>query len=226
MHGRKRIALYGGTFDPIHKGHLEVARRSIELFEISELLFIPARQAPHKLAQDVTAPIHRYAMLALATQHEPKQVISTFEMDAPGRCYTIDTIKHFRSVYDHAELFFIMGADSWAEITTWRDWQGLMQATNLIVVTRPGYDMKIGMFGSTEVSVADVRGCDRVTVNRTLNDSTRRTAYLTDIAMVDVSATTIRTTVAAGGSELEAFVPTAVSDYIEKYRLYKNSHEN
>ena len=87
MGARKRIALYGGTFDPVHSGHLEIARRVSELFEIEKVLFVPAQVAPHKVGRPVTEPIHRYAMLALATQNDPRLLISTFELDAPDRRY-------------------------------------------------------------------------------------------------------------------------------------------
>src|SRR5215216_5122071 len=145
MRAQKRIALYGGTFDPVHIGHIEVARRISQLFEIEKVLFIPAQMAPHKIGRSVTEPIHRYAMLALATQDDPQLLISTFELDAPDRRYTVDTVAHFqRALGDSAELFFIMGADSWAEITTWREWERLLTMINFIVVTRPGCETGTG----------------------------------------------------------------------------------
>jgi nicotinate-nucleotide adenylyltransferase len=85
MCAKQRIALYGGTFDPVHVGHLEIARRVSELFEIEKVIFIPAQIAPHKVGRPVTAPLHRFAMLVLATQDDPKLTISTFEIDAPDR---------------------------------------------------------------------------------------------------------------------------------------------
>ena len=97
MDAKKRIALYGGTFDPVHLGHLEIARKVSELFEIEKVLFIPAQVAPHKVGRPVTEPIHRYAMLALATQDDPRLSISTFELEAPHRRYTVDTVEHFRT---------------------------------------------------------------------------------------------------------------------------------
>src|SRR5688572_4449546 len=131
MGAQKRIALYGGTFDPVHSGHLEIARKVLELFEIEKVLFIPAQVAPHKIGRAVTEPIHRYAMLALATQNDPQLSISTFELDAPDRRYTVDTVQHFRTkLGDSTELFFIMGADSWSEIQTWREWERLVQMCN------------------------------------------------------------------------------------------------
>src|SRR6185312_6057617 len=142
MCSQQRFALYGGTFDPVHTGHLEIARRVSELFEIEKLIFIPAQMAPHKVGRPVTQPLHRYTMLALATQDDPQLSISTFELDAPDRRYTVDTIEHFQRTLDTSttELFFIMGADSWSEITTWREWKRLLSMTNHIVVTRPGYE--------------------------------------------------------------------------------------
>ncbi len=143
MDQRKRIAIYGGTFDPVHVGHLEIGKRISQLFAIDQFLFVPARQAPHKQDRDVSSGFHRYAMLALATQNDPALCISTFELDGPGRQYTVDTLAHFRSRFgDSAELFFVMGADSWAEITTWRDWEKLTTLASLIVVTRPGFELE------------------------------------------------------------------------------------
>src|SRR6185295_9712630 len=102
MDRKKRIALYGGTFDPIHNGHLEVAREVSRLFEIDELFFVIAQLAPHKVHRDVTGGLHRHAMLALATQAEPKFLISTFELDVPGRGYTVDTLAHFKAALSEA----------------------------------------------------------------------------------------------------------------------------
>ena len=124
MGANKRIALYGGTFDPIHLGHLEIARKVLELFEIEKVLLIPAQVVPHKIGRPVTEPLHRYAMLALATQNDPRLLISTFELDAPDRRYTVDTIERLqRELNESTELFFVMGSDSWSEVTTWREWK-------------------------------------------------------------------------------------------------------
>jgi nicotinate-nucleotide adenylyltransferase len=200
---QKRVALYGGTFDPVHSGHVEIARRVSELFEIEKVLFIPAQVAPHKVGRPVTEPIHRYAMLALATQHDPRLSISTFELDAPDRRYTVDTVEHFRTALgDSTELFFIMGADSWSEITTWREWQRLLTTINHIVVTRPGHQ-----------------------VDRTLPVPGARVLF-TDAVMKDVSATGIRGLAAAGRFEtLVQLVPEPVAEYIRKYELYRETNE-
>jgi nicotinate-nucleotide adenylyltransferase len=204
MGAQQRIALYGGTFDPVHAGHLEIARRVSQLFEIEKVLFIPAQLAPHKIGRDVTEPIHRYAMLALATQDDPRLVISSFELDAPDRRYTVDTVAHFqRALGDTTELFFIMGADSWAEITTWREWERLLTMANFIVVARPGYGP----------------GYEPGTAHAS-------NIFFTDVVMNAASATNIRQLAREGRfDELTDLLPGPVLEYIKKYEIYRELNE-
>jgi nicotinate-nucleotide adenylyltransferase len=224
MCAQERIALYGGTFDPVHAGHLEVARRVSQLFEIEKVLFIPARMAPHKIARPVTEPIHRYAMLALATQDDPQLSISTFELDAQDRRYTVETVAHFqRALSGATELFFIMGADSWSEITTWREWERLLTMTNHIVVTRPGYEPVTTHVGSIGQRVVDVRGIDAPLLQSAENETK---IFFTDVVMKDVSATSIRRLVSEGRTEeLTGLVPGPVLEYIKKYSIYRELNE-
>ena len=221
MRAQKRIALYGGTFDPVHVGHLEIARSVSQLFEIEKVLFIPAQLAPHKIGRAVTEPLHRYAMLALATQDDPQLAISTFELDAPDRRYTVDTIDHFqRTLEDSIELFFIMGADSWSEITTWRAWERLLTMTNHIVVTRPGYEPSVAHVGSISERIVDVRS------GRPPFAAEGKRIFFTDVVMKDVSATNIRAHASEGRmEELEGLVPGPVLDYIKKYGIYRELNE-
>jgi nicotinate-nucleotide adenylyltransferase len=221
MCAQKRIALYGGTFDPVHVGHLEMARRVSEVFEIDKLLFILAQMAPHKVGRPVTHPIHRYAMLALATQDDPRLAISTFELDAPDRRYTVDTIEHFqRELGDSIELFFIMGADSWAEITTWREWERLLSMTNHVVVTRPGYEPSTTHVGEHESRIVDLRG------GTALSGRGFTQIYITDVVMNDVSATRIRQLASEGRTdELVNLLPGPVLEYIKKYKIYRELNE-
>ncbi len=199
-----RIALYGGTFDPVHIGHLEIARRVSRVFEIDTVVFIPAQVAPHKVGRPVTEPIHRYAMLALATQADPRLVVSTFELDAPDRRYTVDTVEHFqRELGDSNELFFIMGADSWSEVTTWRDWERLLTMINHIVVTRPGFESSKSHVGELGERVV-----------------------FTDAVMLDISATNIRRMASEGRYEdLAGLLPGPVLEYIRKYQIYRELNE-
>jgi len=218
MCAQKRIALYGGTFDPVHAGHVAVARRVSQLFEIEKVLFIPAQMAPHKIGRPVTEPIHRYAMLALATQDDPQLSISTFELDAPDRRYTVDTVAHFQRVLgDATELFFIMGADSWSEITTWREWERLLSMTNHIVVSRPGYEPVTTQVGRISERIVDVRGGKSPVRTEGANK-----IFFTDVVMKDVSATNIRRLASEGRvEELTGLVPGPVLEYIKKYGIYR-----
>src|SRR5215210_9290477 len=109
----KRIAFYGGSFDPLHDGHLTIARKLTEIFELDEFIFVPAFHAPHKKDKNPTSPFHRYAMLALATNDEPKIGISKMELDAPERPYTFETLLRLKNELTNARIFFVMGADSW-----------------------------------------------------------------------------------------------------------------
>lgn len=227
-----RIALYGGTFDPVHVGHLAVAENILKLFALDEVLFIPAHVAPHKRERAVSPALQRYAMLVLATQTESRFRISTIELDAPEEPYTVNTLTRLRGIFAHqARLFFVMGADSWREVATWRDWERVLGLTDHIVVTRPGHELaSTHLTDEIRKRIVDVRGASREAVARSLEercDSTK--IYLTDAVALDVSATTIRRTVAfdrdfeKGG--WPALVPPPVADYIEKYGLYRNTHE-
>ena len=223
----KRIAIYGGTFDPVHSGHLQIARRISQLFEIDKFLFVPARVAPHKLDAQVTSVWHRYAMLALATNTEARICVSTFELNQPEAQYTVDTLTHFRAQFVESDLFFVLGADSWAEITSWREWQRLMTLANLIVVTRPGYEIASGHVpAEVATGIVDVRGAKHV-LAKEIASRDRQKIFVTDAVMHDVSATEVRQAARDDNFEtLKELVPLEVADYIRKYRLYRNTHED
>jgi nicotinate-nucleotide adenylyltransferase len=222
MEQRKRIAIYGGTFDPVHSGHLEIARRVTQFFGIDDFLFVPAMMAPHKLDREVLPPLHRYAMLALATSADARLCISTFELDSPGRQYTVDTLVHFRSRFgESADLFFVMGADSWAEVTTWREWRRFLTLANLIVVTRPGFEIFAApATAETTAGLVDLRG---VTEFVGTGEPGSQKVFVSDLVMIDVSATEIRRAASSDDNKkLNKLVPLEVAEYIRKYRLYGN----
>ena len=218
--------MYGGTFDPVHVGHIEIARQVSQLFEIEKVVFMPAQMAPHKVGRPVTEPIHRYAMLALATQNDPQLSISSYELDDPDRRYTVETVAHFqRALGDETELFFIMGADSWSEITTWREWERLLTITNHIVVTRPGFEPLTTHVGAVGERIVDLR---RIKISRKGAKAQRKTQsiFFTDAVMKDVSATRIRRLASEDRyEELSELLPPPVLEYIKKYGIYRELNE-
>lgn len=214
--GLRRVGIYGGTFDPVHNGHLEVARRVLELFELDEVIFVPACVPPHKRNANITSAFHRFAMVALAVEADQRLLVSTVELDAPDRPYAVDTVARMQN--ETRRLFFIIGADSWSEINTWHEWRRLIAMCDLIVVTRPGYDVE-----SKVHNFADVRGKGQQAIAELVENETRPRVFVTDVAMMDVAATRIRTAARAGNfEELKTSVPLSVAAYIEKHGLYKN----
>ncbi|HEX8649685.1 MAG TPA: nicotinate-nucleotide adenylyltransferase [Pyrinomonadaceae bacterium] len=230
MERLKRIALYGGSFDPVHAGHITVARRLLKLFALDSVLFIPAHVAPHKRETRVTPALQRYAMLVLATQGEAQLKVSSIEIDAPERPYTVDTLSRLQTELGReAQLFFIMGADSWMEITTWREWERVLSLANHIVVTRPGYEVSAAhVTPSIRERVIDLQGADEDRVKREVDRNDGLKIYITDAVRMDVSATAIRKLLREGDREAEiaGLVPPAVAEFIRKYRLYRDKHES
>ena len=135
---RKKIAFYGGSFDPVHRGHIAIADKIVELFDPDQFVFIPAFHAPHKRRKVPTSAYDRYAMLCLATQGREEMSVSRMEFDMPERPYSVETLGRLNEIYPDDQIFFVMGADSWMEITTWREWKTVLSLTDHIVVTRPG----------------------------------------------------------------------------------------
>lgn len=210
----KRIAFYGGSFDPVHNGHLQIAETLTEVFALDEFWFVPAFHAPHKRSKSVTSPFCRYAMIALATNELKRIKISTIELNAPEKPYTFETLAKLKNRLPDAQIFFVMGADSWDEITTWRMWETVLTTVNIIVVTRPKFEIETAhVGGEIEKRIVDLRkGGERE------NDSR---IYFTDAVCLDVSATEIRRKIGAGENDWREFVPPQVAKYIEKYELYR-----
>ena len=216
----KRIAFYGGSFDPVHEGHLTIARKLSEIFELDEFVFIPAFHAPHKKDKKPTSAFQRFAMLALATNDAPKIKVSKMEIEAPERPYTVETLTRLKNEMPEARIFFVMGADSWQDITTWREWEKVLTLTNIIVVTRPDYE--IGFAHVTEEirqRIVDLRnGAKPSDDSRLTIDDSR--IHITDAVQIDVSATEIRGKIRDGANGWQEFLPAEVIKYIEKYNLY------
>ena len=214
----RRIGAYGGTFDPVHNGHVEVARAIAQEFELDRLLLIPAHRPPHKDASSITDAYHRYAMAVLATLDEPRVSVSTIELEAPDKPYSFETVERLKQAYgSQTELFFVLGADSFEEINTWREPERLLDGANVVAVTRPGYEVRVSHLpGPMQASIVDLRGGTALK-HEHLNGFR---VYVTDCVNNDVSSTEIRRRVGAGES-IEEFVPAGVASYVEKYGLYR-----
>ncbi len=212
-----RIAYFGGTFDPVHNGHLSVGRVLTELFELDRFYFLPAFHAPHKPDRPPTSGYHRFAMLTLATQDERKLAVSTLELEKGEKRYTIDTLPELSSAHPDSRVFFVMGADSWADIRTWREWERVLLLTDHIVVTRPGYDISFDhVTDAVRKRIVDLRNGS----TDQISDDQGRRIYITDAVRYEASATELRADLSDGELARKEDLPIEVANYIEKYELY------
>ena len=189
-----RLGVMGGTFDPIHHGHLVAASEVQSLFGLDEVVFVPTGQPWQKAAQDVSPAEDRYLMTVIATASNPRFTVSRVDIDRPGPTYTIDTLRDIRAERPDAELFFITGADALAEILSWKDSELLFDLAHFIGVTRPGHEL-------SDKGLPE----HRVT--------------LQEVPAMAISSTDCRARVAAG-EPVWYLVPDGVVQYINKYRLY------
>jgi nicotinate-nucleotide adenylyltransferase len=224
--GERRIALFGGTFDPIHAGHLAVARAAHRRFHLDEIHFIPTAHPPHK--REIHASfMDRYAMVALACADHPHFITSLAESDlrrsnsrsAVKPAYTIDTVRRFkRALGTSARLFYMMGADSFLEIRTWKNYAALLGLCDFIVVNRPGADLS-ALRKAIPAEMLAPRGSawraqPRVIALR------RASVFVLDSVHSDISATEVRHRLASNKS-FRALVPPRVEEYISKQALYR-----
>jgi nicotinate-nucleotide adenylyltransferase len=214
---KPKIAFYGGSFDPVHRGHLAIANRVIGLFELDEFVFVPAFHAPHKKRLAPTPAVDRYAMLALATNNEWNISVSKIEIDVPHKPYTFETLERLNELLPDANLFFVMGADSWRDIRTWREWEKVLTLTNHIVVTRPGYDLS-GDHLTEEIHdrIVDIRA----EADPKIEYGDRNKIYFTDIVNLGISASDIRKKIGEENEDWRDDVTLEVAKYIEKYQIY------
>ncbi|MBZ5553973.1 MAG: nicotinate-nucleotide adenylyltransferase [Acidobacteriia bacterium] len=220
-----RVAIFGGTFDPIHRGHLRIARQVTRLLQLERVLFVTAARPPHKAAAQLTHACDRHAMVALALRSERRFVASNLELLSPlEKNYSIDTLAQVRTqLHPSDELFFIMGADQFAEFRTWRDSDRLLESVALVVVSRPGLaieeliekcDQKI------QRAIKRLPGNARKRAGRSRRlSATPPVIFLVSDLKIDISSTSIRDRISAG-RWVRGVLDPAVADYIRKNRLY------
>ena len=189
----------GGTFDPIHHGHLVAASEVQSLFDLDEVVFVPTGQPWQKAEREVSPAEHRYLMTVVATASNPRFTVSRVDIDRDGPTYTIDTLRDLRAARPDDELFFITGADALAQILSWKDADELFELAHFIGVTRPGYEL-------SESGLPE----DRVT--------------LQEVPAMAISSTDCRDRV-ADGEPVWYLVPDGVVQYINKYALYSRADD-
>lgn len=197
------IALMGGTFDPIHYGHLVTAEAVRHQFEIDLTLFIPTGQPPHKKKEWVTNAEDRYMMTMLATETHPSFYVSRIEIEREGNTYTIDTIRQLKDTYPQGtKFYFITGADAFLEMFTWKNAELLLKSCTFIAATRPGYDRSIIKRGAMKED----------------------NLYFIEVPALSISSTDIRERVRQR-RPIKYLLPESVENYIYKHNLYRSDME-
>lgn len=191
---RPRIGIMGGTFDPIHHGHLVAASEVQMSFNLDEVIFVPTGQPADK--PEVSTSEHRYLMTVIATASNPKFRVSRVDIDRPGPTYTIDTLRDIRALYPDADLFFITGADAVAQMLSWKNADQLWDFAHFVAVTRPGHDLSVQGIPPEVVSVLEVPA-------------------------LAISSTDCRARVSKN-HPVWYLVPDGVVQYIAKHRLYRS----
>lgn len=194
----RRIGVMGGTFDPIHHGHLVAASEVADHFDLESVIFVPTGQPWQKAGRRVSAAEDRYLMSVIATASNPRFQVSRVDIDRGGDTYTVDTLNDLNREYPGAELYFITGADALRSIVTWRHWEDMFDLAHFVGVTRPGYEL-------SEEMLPEVHH-DRV--------------HLIDVPAMAISSTDCRER-SADGRPVWYLVPDGVVQYIAKNNLYR-----
>jgi nicotinate-nucleotide adenylyltransferase len=211
----RRIGLFGGTFDPIHLGHLRCAQEVGEAFHLSQVIFILAAVPPHKLDRRIISTKHRWNMVKLAIADNPSFALSDVEIRREGTSYSIETISYYhRDLRKGERLFFILGADAFCEIETWKDYHQLFTVCDFIVISRPNFDPLRATVLTSEGFTQEGSTGDLF-----LHPS-GHSLHLLNVTPVGIASTDIRMAVKERRS-FTYLVPKAVEEYIKREGLYR-----
>jgi nicotinate-nucleotide adenylyltransferase len=199
----RRLGIMGGTFDPIHYGHLVTAEGARYSFGLDRVIFVPSGRPPHKPGHIVSDPLDRYKMTCLAVASNPFFCASAIEVERPGPSFTIDTVRAVMQLYPGAKIYFITGADALLEIFKWKDFDILLTICNFVAATRPGYRL----FELREKTAS------------LPSDLKQNISYM-EVPALAISSTEIRQRV-HDGRPVKYLLPESVEDYIKKNKLYK-----
>lgn len=213
-----KLGLFGGTFNPVHFGHLRAAQELTELLKLDCVVFIPAATPPHKETGGIASFEHRWQMLQLAVAGNDAFSLSDVENRRPGKSYSIDTVRHFLDANSqNPELFFITGQDAFDAIATWHDWKNLLRLCHFVVMTRPGYENR----GLHRILPPDVAG--RYVYDAAgdvFQDSRSVSIFFRQTTFLDISSSEVRERIQQGRS-LRYLTPDSVIRYMEANRLYQ-----
>jgi len=213
----RRIAVYGGSFDPFHLGHLVPTIRAQETFHFDAVYFVPSGRPPHKMDVELSPATHRFAMVAMATLPYDAFFASDVEVFAGSASYTVNTVRRFRERFPDSILYFLLGSDSFSQIATWERWSELADEAHLVVLHRAH------MWGEDLARRTPTELVDRLQMVRPFQrvpDPERQTVYLLDHEPFPISATSIRERLQRG-RPIRELVPHEVHSYIAKYGLYR-----
>lgn len=215
----RRLGVVGGTFDPFHYGHLDAADAARAALSLDEVVFIPAKDPPHRPLVPRATAFHRFALAALAIGGLPGYHVSDVELMREGRSYTVDTLRHLHGTgWKPSQIFFIIGADAFAEIATWREYPDVLDLAHFTVIARPGTTT-----GAALARTPDLQS--RVRASSTASVTQGNTGiFVVEAATRDVSSTMIRARLAAGQS-IDDLVPPAVARHIVAHLLYKTEND-
>lgn len=219
----RRVGIMGGTFDPIHNGHLVAGSEVADLFDLDVVVYVPTGQPWQKKHKKVSPAEDRYLMTVVATASNPRFLVSRVDIDREGDTYTVDTLHDMREAYPDAELFFITGADALEKIVTWRDWESMFDLAHFVGVTRPGYALPTGRGSGSDADGADgaeaAEAAEAADLGPLQQEVDAGRLSLVDIPAMAISSTGIRQR-AEQGRPVWYLVPDGVVQYITKHGMY------